>query len=65
MKIAKNLSDARNWANSFNAPKRWTAVKCEQGNPTVIEILEKGKIVESVCVCPECWKSATWVDKIQ
>jgi hypothetical protein len=65
MKIAKSLSDARKWANSFTASKRWTAVKCEHGNPTVIEILEKEIVVDKVMVCSECWDVAKWVDKIQ
>lgn len=65
MKIAKNISDAQKWANSFNTPKRWTVIKCEHGNPTVIEILDKGKCVDSVCACQDCWENAKWIDKIE
>lgn len=65
MKIAKSISDARQWANTFTCGKRWTAISCPHGTPTSIEIVDNGQVVDSVCVCPDCWVLAKWVDKIQ
>lgn len=65
MKIARTIPSARKWASSFTAPKRETRIKCAHGTSTVIEILYKSEVVDSVCCCPDCWEAAKWVDKIQ